>query len=241
MNLTTRGIVFHKVKYGETSLIVKIFTEELGLQSFMVKGASGKSSRMKPSYFQPLSLLEIVMLQKPNQNLQQLREVRMAHAWNHIPFSPEKQSILMFLNEVVYKAIHHEHADKELFQWIYHTLVWFDLEEKLFLNFHLFFLIQFSRFLGFFPKGAEDKATPYFDLQEGMFISHKPFHPYYLEGEATEDFRRLITTGLESIEGLKLNNYRRRKMLDVLISFYQLHLPELGKIKSLEVLRMMSA
>lgn len=241
MNVTTRGIVFHKVKYGETSLIVKIFTEELGLQSFMVKGASGKSSRMKPSYFQPLSLLEIVMQQKPNQNLQQLREVRMAHAWHHIPFSPEKQSILMFLNEVVYKTIRQEHSDKELFHWMYHVLVWFDLEEKLFLNFHLLFLMQFSRFLGFFPKGAEEKDRPYFDMQEGTFATHKPFHPYYLEGEAAADFRQLIMTGLDRIEGLKLNNTRRRKMLDALVSFYQLHLPELGKIKSLEILRMMSS
>ena len=241
MNVTTRGIVFHKVKYGETSLIVKIYTEELGLQSFIVKGASGKSSRMKLSYFQPLSLLEIVMTQKPNQNLHQLREVRMAHAWHHIPFSAEKQSILMFLNEIVYKAIRHEHADKELFQWMYNTLVWFDLEEKLFLNFHLFFLIQFSRFLGFFPKGAEEANRPFFDMQEGIFLAYKPFHPYYLEDEATDDFRQLILTGLENIENLKLNNVRRRKMLDVLASYYQLHLPELGKIKSLEILRMMSA
>ncbi|MBN2638682.1 MAG: DNA repair protein RecO [Bacteroidales bacterium] len=241
MDITTKGIVLHKVKYGETSLIVKIFTEELGLQSFMVKGVSGKSSKMKPSYFQSMSLLELVMHLKPNQNLHQLRDVRMAHSWHHIPFSVEKQSILMFLNEVVYKTIRQEHPDKELFHWIYHTLIWFDLEEKLFLNFHLFFLIQFSRFLGFFPKGAQEMNHLYFDMQEGIFVEHKPFHPYYLDGETTADFRRLILTGLENIEELKLNNIRRRKILDTLTTFYQLHLPELGRIKSLDVLRMMSS
>jgi DNA repair protein RecO (recombination protein O) len=241
MIVATRGIVFHKVKYGESSLIVKILTEEFGLQSFMVKGASGKSSKMKPSYFQPLSLLELVMQQKPNQNLQHLREVRMAHAWHHIPFSVEKQSILMFLNEVVYKTIRQEHPDKELFNWMYHVLVWFDLEEEQFLNFHLFFLMQLSRFLGFFPKGAAVANRPFFDMQEGVFTNAKPFHPYFLEKQSTADFRQLITTGLERIATLKLNNERRRNMLEVLTSFYQLHLPELGKIKSLEILRMMNS
>ena len=165
----------------------------------------------------------------------------MSHSWHHIPFSAEKQSILMFLNEIVYKAIRHEHPDKELFNWMYHTLVWFDLEEKQFVNFHLLFLIQFSRFLGFFPKGASEANRPYFDMQEGMFSNSKPFHPYYLEKESADDFRQLITTGLERIDMLKLNNVRRRTMLDALTSFYQLHLPELGKIKSLEILRMMHA
>lgn len=240
MIVTTKGIVLHKVKYGETSLIVKIFTEELGLQSFMVKGALGKSSKMKPSYFQSMSLLELVMYQKPNQNLHQLREVRMAHSWHHIPFSVEKQSILMFLNEVVYKTIRQEHPDKELFHWLYHTLVWFDWEEQLFLNFHLFFLMQFSRFLGFSPKGAKEANLPYFDMQEGIFVAHEPFHPYFLDGETVADFRKLILTGLENIEELKLNNIRRRNILDALTTFYQLHLPELGKIKSLDVLRMMN-
>lgn len=237
---TTRGIVFHKVKYGESSMILKILTEEYGLQSFMVKGAMGKSSKLKMSYFQPLSLIELEMLYRQGQNLQHLREVRMAHTWQHIPFSIEKQSILMFLNEMIYRSIQQEHPDKELFGWLFNTLVWFDLEKDSYINFHLVFLIQLSRFLGFFPKGAAEKNRDFFDIQEGAFTHSKPGHSYFLEPETTEKLRQIIRTGLDSIGNLKMNNKTRSVMLDALVFYYQLHLPEMGKIKSLEVLRTMS-
>ncbi len=242
MNITTRGIVFNKVKYGESSLVVKIFTEELGLQSYMVKGVTGKNARLKPSLFQPLTLLEMVVYHKGTHGLQLVREARISQPWQHIPFSPEKQSILMFLDEVLYKTVRHETPDKALFDWIFHTLVWFDLEEKHFLNFHLLFLMQLTRFLGFSPKRetAAKAAPPFFDMQEGHFSAIHPGHPYFLEGEQAEIFFALTQLGLDGLKTFHINNRLRRALLDALITYYQLHLPELGKIKSLEVLRVMS-
>lgn len=242
MNITTRGIVFNKVKYAESSLVVKIFTEEVGLQSYLVKGVNSKNALLKPSLFQPLSLLEMVVYHKASHGLQHIKEARVVYPWQHIPFSPEKQSILMFLDEVLYKTIRHETPDKDLFQWIYHTLVWFDLEEKNFLNFHLFFLMQLTRFLGFSPKKeiSGNAAPSFFDMQEGHFIQNKPAHPYYLKDQQAELFFTLTQTGLDGLKMFKINNTQRRILLDALLTFYQLHLPELGKIKSLEVLRIMS-
>ena len=242
MNITTRGIVFNKIKYAESSLVVKIFTEEVGLQSYLVKGVNSKNARLKPSLFQPLSLLEMVVYHKASHGLQHIREARVASPWQHIPFSPEKQSILMFLDEILYKTIRHETPDKELFHWIYNTLVWFDLEENNFLNFHLLFLMQLTRFLGFSPKKETSGifAPPFFDMQEGVFVQKNPFHPYRLEGPQAALFFELTKMGLEGLKTFKINNTQRRNMLDALVTFYQLHLPELGKIKSLEVLRIMS-
>jgi len=242
MNITTRGIVFNKIKYGESSLVVKIFTEEVGLQSYLVRGVNSKKARLKLSLFQPLSLLELVVYHKSSHGLRHIKEARMDYPWQHIPFSPEKQSILMFLNEVLYKTIRHETPDKELFQWIYHTLVWFDLEEKNFLNFHLFFLMQLTRFLGFSPKKEMSEMTrqPFFDLQEGHFVQHRPVHLNYLEKQQAALFFELMHTGLDGLKTFKINNKQRRNLLDALLTFYLLHLPELGKIKSLEILRSMS-
>lgn len=242
MNITTRGIVFNKVKYGESSLVVKVFTEELGLQSYLVNGVNSKSARIKPSLFQPLSLLEMVVYHKGSRGLEHIKEARIIYPWQHIPFSPEKQSILMFLDEVLYKTVRHESPDKELFHWIYHTLVWFDLEEKNFINFHLFFLMYLTRFLGFSPKrgASENAALPFFDMQEGHFMRSKPGHPYYLEKQDTGTFFTLAQMGLDGLKTFSINNRQRRSMLDHLLTYYRLHLPELGKIKSLEVLRVMS-
>jgi len=241
MILQTKGIVFQSVKYGDTSLVVKIFTEMLGLQSYMVKGVRSKKARLKPSFFEPLMLLDMEVYHKPNQNMHHIKEARVDYPWHHIPFSIEKQSILLFLDEILYKCVREELPNKELFLWIYHSLIWFDMEEKYFLNFHLFFLFQLSRFLGFYPKsdGLASENIRVFDLQEGGFSGHRPLHPYFAEGVAAQKLFALMQTSTETLKMLHITNKERRLVLDSLLAFYQLHLPELGKIKSLDVLRMM--
>ncbi len=240
MILQTKGIVFQSIKYGDTSLVVKVFTEALGLQSYMVKGVRSRKSRMKPSFFEPLTLLDMEVYHKPSQNLHHIKEVRVAYAWQHIPFSMEKQSILMFLDEMVYKCIREEHPNRDLFAWIYHSLVWFDLEERQFVNFHLFFLAQFSRFLGFYPKptALPEQQVRYFDMQDGSFSAHRPAHPYFSEGAVARNLLKLVEATTGTLKTISLTGKERRLVLDSLLAFYQLHLPELGKIKSLEVLRM---
>jgi len=241
MILQTKGIVFQSVKYGDTSLVVKIFTEKLGLQSYMVKGVRSKKAKLKPALFEPLTLLDMEVYYKPNQNLHHIKEARVDVPWHHIPFSIEKQGILLFLDEILYKCVREELSNKELFTWIYHSLIWFDLEEQYFLNFHLFFLLQLSRFLGFYPAstGFTPENIRVFDLQEGGFLEYRPLHPYFTEGVAAQKLFMLMQTSTETLKTLHITTKERRMVLDSLLAFYQLHLPELGKIKSLEVLRMM--
>lgn len=241
MILQTKGIVFQSVKYGDTSLVVKIFTEQLGLQSYMVKGVRSRKAKLKPSLFEPLTLLDMEVYHKPNQSLNHIKEARVEVPWHHIPFSVEKQSILLFLDEILYKCVREELPNKELFSWIYHSLVWFDLEEEYFVNFHLFFLVQLSRFLGFYPKSddVEQENIRVFDLQEGGFLPYRPTHPYFLEGAAAVKLYELLQTSTEKLKTVPITTKERRVLLDSLLAYYQLHLPELGKIKSLDVLRMM--
>ena len=186
MLIKTRGIVLQHFKYSETSLIVKIYTEELGLQSYMVKGSRSKKSTQKPAYFQPLSLVEMVVYYKENKQLQTIKEIKSAYSWHDIPFNAQKQTVLMFLDEILYKTLREESPNKKLFSFIYNSLHWFDLEKEYFINFHIFFLLQLSRFLGFYPKESSGN-NDYFDLREGCFITQPPAHPFYIEGLVTKD------------------------------------------------------
>ncbi len=186
-------------------------------------------------------MLDLEVYHKPGQNLQHIKEARVDYHWHHIPFSIEKQSILLFLDEILYKCVREEVSNKELFQWIYHSLIWFDLEEQYFLNFHLFFLLQLSRFLGFYPKidTTSNDTLSVFDLQDAGFSAHRPFHPYFTEGLGAQKLFVLMRASTEDLKTLHISTSERRLVLDTLLTFYQLHLPELGKIKSLNVLRMM--
>lgn len=237
MYTSTRGIVFHQTRYSDTSLVVRIFTEELGLRSYLVKGARGPRSKMKPSLFQPLTLLELVVSDKEKGELHHIREARVAYPYRTIPGEIRKSSILLFLNELFYKSIREESANQEVFDFIFDALVRLDREEKNLAHFHLLCAVHLTRHLGFFPQQRYTGESTVFDLQEGMFVQVLPlFHSQYLRGPACRYLYELVITPMDKLEGLEGGTTLRNEVLDGLITYYSLHLPISGEFKSHRVL-----
>ena len=232
----TRGIVFQKVKYAESAVIVKIYTEAYGLLSFIVRGLKSKRSFLKTAHFQGLSLLDLDITYKENKSLHHIREIKVLHAYQDVRFNPVKQSILFFLNEVLIKTLKEETSDRILFEWLFNALTWFDLTEKEVINFHLVFLFQFSKFLGFYPKFTDSEKIRYFDMQEGLFQFNQPDHPNYLKGNFIKQMAAIGRSTFEDNNTIKINNVDRRKILDTLIKYYQLHMPNMNQLHSVEVL-----
>jgi DNA repair protein RecO (recombination protein O) len=234
---TTRGIIFQQIKYADSSLIVKVYTEKLGLQSFLVKGVHSKRSKSRSALFQPLNLLNLVIEYKEGKSLHFIREITVEYNYQSIPVNILKSSTLLFLNELLSRSIREETANEALFDWIFNALVWFDLSERENLNFHLIFMIQFSRFLGFYPKQQAGVHTDYFDLQEGRFMERKPEHADYVSGKLTSDIIDLQNATFESANEITISNKERRSIIDTLVFYYRQHLPGFGEMKSLDVLK----
>jgi len=237
MIIKTQGIVFHQIKYSESSLIVKIYTRELGIQSYLVKGVRSKKSKISPALLQHLSLLDIVASHKEKSNLHYIQEIRSAHQYASIPYNMTKSSITLFVNELLLKAIREEEANTDLFDFIFQAMQWLDLSTENYVNFHLIFAMQLSRYLGFYPRGIYSSDNHYFNLEEGCFENRRPIHHNYLQDKETEKWSRLTELSLDSIFEIKLNNVDRNKLLDQIVQYYQLHLPNFGELKSLDVLR----
>ena len=237
MLYTTRGIVFKYFKYSESSIIAKIFTEEFGLQSYIVKGVRSKRSKTRLALFQPLTLVDLVAFHKENKTINHLKEISVNYAFQSIPLEMEKRSILFFLNELLYRSIREETSDKELFNWLFNTLTWYDLNKGETINFHLVFMLQLSRFLGFYPKKTLGKNNIVFDLQEGQFTDVIPKDPQYISGTMVTKLELLYKSTFENSQSPEINNNDRRKLVDILITYYRLHLPGFGEMKSLEVLK----
>ena len=233
----TKGIVFHQLKYSETSFIVKIYTQEFGLQSYLIKGARNKKSKIRPALLQHLSLLELIVTHKEKSNLQHIREIRSAHQYSNLPFDMIKSSITLFVNELLLKSIREEEANQALFDYIFQSMQWLDLAASDFVNFHLIFAMQLTRYLGFSPQGIYSPTTPYFDLEEGCFASNRPTHPNYIQAQDAEKFHLLMKLTYDTIGELKLNNAARNSFLNQILNYYQLHLPNFKDLKSLKVLR----
>lgn len=233
----TKGIVFHQIKYSETSLIVKIYTREFGLLSYLMKGIRSKKSKIHPILLQHLSLLDLVVHHNKKNNIQHIREVQSAHHYKNLPFNIIKSSIIIFINELLVKSIREEESNSSLFDFIFRSIQWLDLSENNFVNFHLIFTMQLTRFLGFYPQGSYTNKNLYFNLEEGCFENIKPIHSNILKNRSAQLFSELTQYSFETMGELKLKNENRNMLLDQMINYYQLHLPNFGELKSLEVLR----
>jgi DNA repair protein RecO (recombination protein O) len=233
----TRGIVFQQFKYSESSLIVKIYTEHYGLQSYIVKGVRSKRSKIRPAFFQPLNLLDLVVYHKEGKSLNHISEVKIAFPFQSIPVDYTKRSMLFFLNELVYRSIREEIPNLSLFEWLFQAITWLELSDDNIVNYHLIFMLQLSRFLGFYPKKSTEKQTEFFDLQEGLFVNRMPDHPHFIKGKNVDLLEKLQESTFEMSSKIEMGNSARRLLLESLVSYYRLHLPGFGEMKSLEVLK----
>ena len=236
MLLKTKGIVIKQTKFSDSGVIVKIFTEERGIQSFFVRGLRGKRSRSKAAMYQPLTLLDLVISYSENKSLHNIKEVTVSHAYQTVTESMIKRTLIFFIDELLHKSLKEETQNKELFDWIHNSLVWLDLADEGTANFHLIFMMQLSMFLGFYPKNKTDETQTVFDMQEGRFLNNRPVHPYYVTGEVVVLLSKIQSASFENSVNLGLNKTSRKVLLETLITYYKIHIPSFGDFKSLEVL-----
>jgi DNA repair protein RecO (recombination protein O) len=233
----SRGIVIHALKYSETSLVVKIYTEAFGLQSYLVKGARSRKASVSHNLFQPMTLLDLVVSHKEGGGLQHIREAGMAEPFHSLSSELRKRTIVLFLSEVLIKSLREDETNAGLFDFLVSSLRFFELQEDGVEFFHLYFLLHLSRYLGFFPQGETENIDSFFDLREGKFSILKPAHPDFLDNRTSRLFARLITSRAVDLPGLAFSNTDRKELLDALLLYYLIHQSGMGSIRSAEVLR----
>lgn len=233
---TTRGIVLKTIGYTDSSVIAKIYTELFGLQSFLVNAAHSKRSSTKAGLLQPLSLVECVVYKKEKKQLQRIKEIRSEFPFTSIHSDISKSSIVLFLNEILYKTIREEERNEGLFEFIHSSIQVLDLRTESVANFHLYFLVQLSRYLGFFPSGNHSAELKYFDLQDGIFRLHLPAHPLCLDETLSLKLHELMNSSYVTIAGLNINPAQRKELLEKLITYFELHLDTITGVNSHKVL-----
>jgi DNA repair protein RecO (recombination protein O) len=237
MYYSTRGIVFRQTKFSDSSLVVRILTEEMGLRSYIVKGARGPKSKLKASLFQPLTMLDLVATQKDRSDLQHIREAKVSYPYQTIFSDIRKSSIILFLDELLYKSIQEEAVNSYLFTFIYDHLVMLDQSPENPANFHLLFAVNLSRHLGFYPHGEYSDENTVFDMVEGQFLQTEPLPAEnFMTGIYCAWLGRLMETPPEKFYSLNIPASVRHRLLEKILRYYQLHLPITGEFKSHTVL-----
>jgi DNA repair protein RecO (recombination protein O) len=214
----TKGIVFRFTKYGETSIIVTLFTELFGLQSYIVNGARSKSSKSKIALFQPLTLLDLIVYHREHANLNRIKEVKCLYPYQSIPFDIKKSSLAMFINEVINKTVKEESHASDLCNFLIQSFIILDQMTERSENFHLQFLFKLSRFLGFGAHNVNDVL--------GVRMT---------SSENEKRIGQLLTSDYKQY--VEIENQQRREILDLILKFYADHIDNIGEMKSVSVLR----
>ena len=234
MQVNTNAIVLTSLKYGDTSLIVKAFTLEEGIKTYIIKGVlKAKKGKLKAAYFQPLTQLELTANHKNKGTLETIREVKIVNPYKTLHTDIVKNSLVLFLAEMLSNSIQEEQQDASLYNYLEYSLKWLDSNEKI-ANFHLLFLLNLTRFLGFYPEESEGAST-YFDLQEGQFINSPSLNPL-IENDNVIEFKKLLGINFDALKGIKIAKGNRESLLKSVILYFELHLHGFRKPKSLAVL-----
>ncbi|QJW91052.1 DNA repair protein RecO [Spirosoma taeanense] len=222
----TRGIALSYIRYRETSIIARVYTEEFGLQNYIINSVrTAKSKNNRIALFQPLTLLDMVVYYKDDRDLSRLSEVKTSHPFQSLPFDVAKSTMAMFVMELLNKVLKEEAGNPILFRFLVDSVLFLEEARTNYENFHLAFLLKLSFFLGFGPESAREFES---QLRENAY----PFLP-------DNEMETALNTLLRQPIGtpIKLARAARNELLDALVAYYQIHIDTIGEVKSLPVLR----
>lgn len=234
MVITTRAIVFSSLKYSEADLIVTCFTEKEGVKSYLLRGIlRSKSRNLKTSHFQPLTQLELVAYHKNKGALERIQEAKVLHPYQTLHTNVVKAGMVMFLSEMLKNCIKEEERNQELYEYLENAFYWLDSHDDI-ANFHILFLLKLTTHLGFFPDTLNIEGEN-FNLLDGCFQQNKT-NGYCESRKMISDFKHFFGINFDSISQIKLAKKERLDVLNLLLTYYQLHLQGYKKPKSLLVL-----
>ena len=239
MLVTTKAIVISKLKYKDNDLIVKCYTEHFGVQSYLLRGVlKSKKGKLRSAYFQLLSQLEIVVNYRESKSLHSINDVKPLVIYQTIHVNVAKSAIVMFLAEVLTGILKEEEQNLTLFSYINTTLHWLDINDD-FSNFHLLFLLNLTKQLGFYPD-VKNSDLDYFNLEEGKFQAKKT-NNHCISGDKLTQLKMLLGINFDTLNTIKINSKKRQEFLNMILLYFELHLGSLKKPKSLQVLNQVFA
>ncbi len=233
----TRAVVLHYLKFGESSIIAHLFTENYGRKTLIIKGVRGRKTRMKANLIQPLFLLDVEYYQKEQQEMQLMKEFSLAYNFTDFPYDVKKSTQALFIAEVLYKTLRQEEPDQNLFDFLIHSITYFDLQQEGSANFHLLFLVKLTRFLGILPLKESEGKQDIFDIREGRFQSDIPFHFHFLDPSSAGMLANLLNMNYEAASAFRLSHVERNNLLNEILRFYSFHHYHVDNLKSIRVLK----
>lgn len=232
-----RGVVLHTVKYGDSSMVAYLLTDTAGRQSYMVQGVRSKRGRgSKGSLLQPMFVLEIEGIDPGGEHMHRIREMRSLEPLQTIPFDIRKSAISLFMAEALYRLVREVEPNAPLFDFVCHAVWALDAMDEGVANFHLWFLVKLSYYLGFYP-GNQHSPGAWFDIREGVFTSLPPGHNLSLSPDQADLMARMMDVAVDSLGEIGLSRTQRSEFLTGMMDYFGHHLDSIRAVQSIQILK----
>ncbi len=232
-----RGVVLHTLKYGDSSMVAFLLTDVGGRRSYMVQGVRSRSGRgSKLALFQPMFPVEFEGLEPSRGQMHRFKEIRTAFALQGLPFDVRKSTVGLFMAEVLYRLVRESEPNEALFDFVWHSVGALDAMQEGVANFHLWFLANLSRFLGFCP-GNDYVPGAWFDIREGLFVPVQPAHTEVMTRDCARMLRDMMDCGVQELDAVALNRAQRVEFLNAMLVYFGYHLDAISAVQSVRILR----
>lgn len=229
----TNGFVLRTTRYSESSVIVKIFTEKFGVQTYLVNGVRSAKAKGKAALYQHGNILDLVVYYRESGNMFRISEAKFLHAYQTIPFHVVRSSLLLFCIELLNKTQKEHVVQEEVFEFVQQAFLLLDDTSFPIQNFHIAFLLSLSRLLGFYP--SEEKGN-FFLMQEGVFSDDVKNTTLFLDEKFTALLKQFLPMHFNQSHSIRLTANDRKQLLQHLIQYFALHIEGFGTMRSPEIL-----
>ncbi|MBS1647318.1 MAG: DNA repair protein RecO [Bacteroidetes bacterium] len=234
MQQKNQGIILQSTRFQEKKNILKIYTLQRGMQSYIVHVGHSAASKIKAAHVLPLNQIEFTENVKNTRSLQSISNIQVLHVYQSLHNNPVKNTLAVFLNEILIKSLREQPEHKELFFFITQQLLLLDSSHADTAHFHLHFLIEMAWHLGFYPHNNYNEKNTLFDVQEGIFTATLPAqHLHYADSNDAFYLNQLLSKKTD----FHCTSEVRSNLLNLLLLLYKLHLPNFGEVKSIQILK----
>lgn len=233
----TRAIVLHTMPHGESGHIVFMYTEAWGRLSYYVNSGRRGVATVGGSkiMLHPLTVIDLVGV-KSNGSFHRIKEAKRAIISTNIFTDVYKSTISLYIAELIYKVVKEDDTNPLLFDFIFHSIKLLDIMEEGKANFHLFFTLQLTKYLGFYPATNYEEDF-YFDMKNGYFVIIRPTHSFHIDREESALLWQVMNTTSSSLDTIKSSGRHRSLLLEKIIEYIGIHHDAQYRIKSIEYLK----
>lgn len=237
MLLKLEGIVVSSIKYSETSIICKIFTDKLGLQSFMINGVRSAKNANKAILYKAPNVLELEVYHQESKKLKRIKEAKRLFLPMNIQSDILKTAMGIFLSELMMRLLHENYVNEIFFDFLLQQIKFIDQTDKIDGKYPSWLLMKSTDCLGFSPEGSYREDTPYFDLAEARFVGANENSSTKLIGSSpAQHLSFILNNEVEDLGNLQLTAAERNQLFSLCENFLLHHVSGFQKLKSPEVL-----